>query len=86
MTRDDLIAAYAAPNRHYYDLAHIEDCLDKLTRMTTCRQGDGPVESKRACEFGTAIFRMGKGEIHAAPIIVAGETNASRVRMAKARE
>jgi predicted metal-dependent HD superfamily phosphohydrolase len=33
MTRDDLIAAYAAPNRHYHDLAHIEDCLDKLTRI-----------------------------------------------------
>ena len=30
MTRDDLIAAYAAPNRHYHNLAHIEDCLDKL--------------------------------------------------------
>ena len=30
MTRDDLIAAYAAPNRHYHNLAHIEDCLDQL--------------------------------------------------------
>jgi predicted metal-dependent HD superfamily phosphohydrolase len=33
MTREDLIAAYAAPNRHYHDLAHIEDCLDKLARV-----------------------------------------------------
>src|SRR5215475_9670666 len=33
MTRDDLIAAYAAPNRHYHNLAHIEDCLDKLARV-----------------------------------------------------
>jgi predicted metal-dependent HD superfamily phosphohydrolase len=33
MTRDDLIAAYAAPNRHYHNLAHIQDCLDKLSRV-----------------------------------------------------
>ena len=33
MTRDDLIAAYAAPNRHYHNLAHIKDCLDKLARV-----------------------------------------------------
>ncbi len=32
MTRDDLIAAYAAPNRHYHSLPHIEDCLDRLAR------------------------------------------------------
>jgi predicted metal-dependent HD superfamily phosphohydrolase len=33
MTRDDLIAAYAAPSRHYHGLAHIEDCLDKLAQV-----------------------------------------------------
>jgi len=33
MTRDDLIAAYAAPNRTYHNLAHIEDCLDQLARV-----------------------------------------------------
>src|SRR5580704_4821037 len=33
MTRDDLIAAYAAPNRHYHNRAHVEDCLDKLARV-----------------------------------------------------
>jgi predicted metal-dependent HD superfamily phosphohydrolase len=33
MTRDDLSAAYVAPNRHYHNLAHIEDCLDKLARV-----------------------------------------------------
>jgi predicted metal-dependent HD superfamily phosphohydrolase len=33
MTRDDLIAAYASPSRHYHNLAHIEDCLDKLAQV-----------------------------------------------------
>jgi predicted metal-dependent HD superfamily phosphohydrolase len=33
MTRDDLIAAYAAPNRHYHNLSHIEDCLDRLAQV-----------------------------------------------------
>ena len=27
MNRDELVAAYAAPGRHYHNLAHIEDCL-----------------------------------------------------------
>src|ERR1700744_4870765 len=35
MTRDDLIAAYAAPNRHYHNLAHVEDCLDKLAGISS---------------------------------------------------
>jgi predicted metal-dependent HD superfamily phosphohydrolase len=30
MTQDDLVAAYSAPNRHYHNLRHIEDCLDVL--------------------------------------------------------
>jgi predicted metal-dependent HD superfamily phosphohydrolase len=30
MTRDELIAAYTAPNRHYHNLGHIEDCLAAL--------------------------------------------------------
>ena len=33
MTREGLVAAYAAPSRHYHNLAHIEDCLDKLSRV-----------------------------------------------------
>jgi predicted metal-dependent HD superfamily phosphohydrolase len=33
MTREDLIAAYTAPNRHYHNLAHVEDCLDQLARV-----------------------------------------------------
>ena len=33
MTREDLIAAYAAPDRHYHNLAHVEDCLDQLARV-----------------------------------------------------
>jgi predicted metal-dependent HD superfamily phosphohydrolase len=30
MTQDDLVAGYSAPNRHYHNLRHIEDCLDVL--------------------------------------------------------
>ncbi|WP_315720461.1 MULTISPECIES: phosphohydrolase [unclassified Bradyrhizobium] len=33
MTRDDLIAAYSAPGRHYHDLRHVEDCLAWLDRV-----------------------------------------------------
>jgi len=33
MTREDLIAAYSAPGRHYHNLAHIEDCLALLARI-----------------------------------------------------
>jgi predicted metal-dependent HD superfamily phosphohydrolase len=30
MNREELSAAYAAPGRHYHNLAHIEDCLGLL--------------------------------------------------------
>jgi predicted metal-dependent HD superfamily phosphohydrolase len=30
MNRDELIAAYTAPGRHYHNLKHIEDCLGAL--------------------------------------------------------
>ena len=33
MNREELIAAYTAPGRHYHNLAHIEDCLDALARV-----------------------------------------------------
>lgn len=33
MNRDALIAAYAAPGRHYHDLTHIEDCLAALAAV-----------------------------------------------------
>ena len=33
MNRDELVAAYAAPGRHYHNLAHIEDCLAALARV-----------------------------------------------------
>ena len=42
MTREELTAAYSAPNRHYHNLAHIQDCLDQLARV------DGLSASERA--------------------------------------
>lgn len=33
MANDALIAAYSAPGRHYHNLAHIEDCLEKLSSV-----------------------------------------------------
>jgi len=33
MNREQLVAAYTAPGRHYHNLAHIEDCLDALARV-----------------------------------------------------
>jgi predicted metal-dependent HD superfamily phosphohydrolase len=33
MNREELVAAYTAPNRHYHNLAHIEDCLAVLARV-----------------------------------------------------
>lgn len=33
MTREQLIAAYSAPGRHYHNLLHIEDCLAALARV-----------------------------------------------------
>jgi len=33
MNRDELVAAYTAPGRHYHNLAHIEDCLSALARV-----------------------------------------------------
>ena len=33
MNREELAAAYAAPGRHYHNLAHIEDCLAALAQV-----------------------------------------------------
>lgn len=33
MNREELAAAYAAPGRHYHNLAHIEDCLASLAQV-----------------------------------------------------
>ncbi|WOH53094.1 phosphohydrolase [Bradyrhizobium sp. sBnM-33] len=33
MNREQLIAAYSAPGRHYHNLTHIEDCLAALSRV-----------------------------------------------------
>ena len=33
MNREELLAAYTAPARHYHNLTHIEDCLAALARV-----------------------------------------------------
>jgi len=33
MTRENLVAAYGAPGRHYHNLAHVEDCLATLAEV-----------------------------------------------------
>jgi predicted metal-dependent HD superfamily phosphohydrolase len=33
MNREELVAAYTAPGRHYHNLTHIEDCLAALARV-----------------------------------------------------
>lgn len=33
MNREELAAAYAAPGRHYHNLAHIEGCLVALAQV-----------------------------------------------------
>jgi len=33
MNREQLVAAYTAPGRHYHNLTHIEDCLGALARV-----------------------------------------------------
>ena len=33
MNRDQLVAAYTAPGRHYHNLTHIEDCLGALAAV-----------------------------------------------------
>jgi predicted metal-dependent HD superfamily phosphohydrolase len=43
MTRNDLIAAYAAPGRHYHNLAHVEDCLGKLAAVPDLTEAERAV-------------------------------------------
>jgi predicted metal-dependent HD superfamily phosphohydrolase len=43
MTRDDFAAAYAAPGRHYHNLAHVEDCLDKLASVPDLSEAERAV-------------------------------------------
>jgi predicted metal-dependent HD superfamily phosphohydrolase len=49
MNRDELIAAYTAPGRHYHNLKHIEDCLGVLAGV------DGLSAVEREI-LGTAIW------------------------------
>jgi len=43
MTHDDLVAAYSAPNRHYHNLGHIEDCLAALASVDGLSAADQDV-------------------------------------------
>jgi predicted metal-dependent HD superfamily phosphohydrolase len=40
MTYDEMIAAYAAPGRHYHNLKHIEDCLAALESVSGLSERD----------------------------------------------
>jgi predicted metal-dependent HD superfamily phosphohydrolase len=40
MTQDEMIAAYAAPGRHYHNLQHIEDCLAALAGVSGLNERD----------------------------------------------
>ena len=43
MTRDELIAAYSSPTRHYHNLAHVEDCLGLLSRVENLSARDSEI-------------------------------------------
>jgi predicted metal-dependent HD superfamily phosphohydrolase len=63
---EELRRRYSAPDRHYHDLIHIADCLDKLDRFRG--------EAERPAEIGMAIFfhdavyetRVGDNELKSA--------------------
>jgi predicted metal-dependent HD superfamily phosphohydrolase len=46
MNREELIAAYTAPDRHYHNLAHIEDCFDALARVENLSAADREILSE----------------------------------------
>jgi predicted metal-dependent HD superfamily phosphohydrolase len=46
MNRDELVAAYSAPGRHYHNLAQIEDCLAALERIDNLSAGEREILSE----------------------------------------
>jgi predicted metal-dependent HD superfamily phosphohydrolase len=53
-TFDALRASYSAPDRHYHDLRHVADCLEKFD---ACRQeAERPAEIEMAIFFHDAIY------------------------------
>jgi predicted metal-dependent HD superfamily phosphohydrolase len=46
MNREELVAAYKAPGRHYHNLTHIEDCLDALARVENLSAADREILSE----------------------------------------
>jgi predicted metal-dependent HD superfamily phosphohydrolase len=45
MNREELVAAYTVPNRHYHNLAHIEDCLAALAHVENLSARDREILS-----------------------------------------
>src|SRR4051794_31622136 len=46
MNREQLVAAYTAPGRHYHNLTHIEDCLAALARVENLSSLDREILSE----------------------------------------
>ena len=46
MNREELVAAYTAPGRHYHNLTHIEDCLGALARVENLSSLDREILSE----------------------------------------
>jgi predicted metal-dependent HD superfamily phosphohydrolase len=46
MNREELVAAYAAPGRHYHNLKHIEDCLAALAHVDGLSTGEREILSE----------------------------------------
>nr|WP_307691188.1 N-methyl-D-aspartate receptor NMDAR2C subunit [Variovorax ginsengisoli] len=52
--RDQLLAAYAEPQRHYHTLQHLDECLDWFARMQS--EAERPAEVALALWFHDAVY------------------------------
>jgi predicted metal-dependent HD superfamily phosphohydrolase len=46
MNREELVAAYTVPGRHYHNLAHIEDCLAALAHIENLSEHEREILSE----------------------------------------